>query len=90
MTITGNWRQIAYSISLGTVLLNPVYFLVATTIIRHFFHSDKAFGYMVTCGFLLGIFSTILGIVGFGKGRWLLVLIGIIETAWWMLMAVGA
>ena len=89
MTEIPRWRKQALKVSHMTVCVNPVFFIVALSLVRSFRLSDQVWGDFIVSGFLLGVVSIACGVLGKGPYRWMSILAGGGESFVWWLMAVG-
>jgi hypothetical protein len=81
-----SWRGKSLDIGFALMWVDIAYGVVVFLLQRMDLFS---YGTIVSIGFLLGACTLICGLAGKGHGRWAVVPIAAVLTAWWWLMAVG-
>jgi hypothetical protein len=83
------WRRRAFQLSLALVLLNPIYWVLATHLGGRFGVSDQVWGDFIIIGVFVGVISFVCGLIGQGRHQWALLFVSFGETVLWWFMAVG-
>ena len=86
-----SWREKAAEIGFALMWVDLAYGVFMFPLRgMSFFSSDRAYGDMVSIGFLLGAATLISGLLGKGRRRWVVVAVAFVVTLCWWFMAVGA